>query len=118
MSNSNDEVRMPQNSSYMDAKRQEVQRRFSTVLEEFKKLLGDKTHPENQTAAYHKNVQGILGRMVSTADEIDQETPGGGIFALIALSLRSSLRMKDELVKQEVRIRDMEREIKQLKQRS
>jgi hypothetical protein len=112
-----DEVQIPQNSSYMDAKRQEVQRRFSTVLDEFKKLLGDKTHPDNQTAAYHKNIQGILGRMLSTAEEVDQQTPGGGLWALFAVSLRSHLRLKDELTKQEVRIRDMEREIKQLKQR-
>lgn len=112
-----DEVQIPQNSSYLDAKRQEVQRRFSTVLDEFKKLLGDKTHPENQTASYHKNIQGILGRMLSVADEADQQTPGSGLWALLAVSLRSHLRMKDELVKQEVRIREMELEIKRLKQR-
>lgn len=115
MSNNSDEVEIPQNSSYLDSKRQEAKRRFSVVIEEFKKLLADKTAPENQTAAYHNNVKGILGRMLSTADELDKSTPGEGIFGLIILSLRASLKMKDELVKLEIKIRDLEREVKKLK---
>ena len=43
--------------------------------------------------------------------------PGEGIFGLIILSLRSSLKMKDELIKTEVKLRELEREIKKLKVR-
>lgn len=111
----NDDIEIPKNSSYMDSKKQEAKARFSGVIEEFKKLLSDKTHPDNQTAAYHNNVKSILTRMLTSADELDKVVSGEGIFGLIILSLRSSLRMKDELVKTEVRIRELERELKKLK---
>ena len=77
--------------------------------------MGDKTHPDNQTQAYHNNVRSILTRMFTTADELDKLVPGEGIFGLIILSLRSSLRLKDDLIKAEVRIRELEREIKKTK---
>jgi hypothetical protein len=111
----NDEIEIPKNSSYLDSKKQESKVRFSGVIEEFKKLLGDKTHPDNQTAAYHNNVRSILTRMLTTADELDKVVPGEGIFGLIILSLRSSLKMKDEMVKIEVKLRELEREIKKTK---
>ena len=85
------------------------------VIEEFKKLLADKTHSDNQTTSYHNNVKSILTRMLTTADDLDKVVPGEGIFGLIILSLRSSLKMKDELVKTEVKIRELERELKKLK---
>lgn len=110
-----DDIEVPKNSSYMDSKRQEAKTRFAGVIEEFKKLLSDKTHPDNQTAAYHNNIKSILTRMLTTADELDKVVPGEGIFGLIILSLRSSLKMKDELIKTEVKIRELEREIKKLK---
>jgi hypothetical protein len=112
-----DDIEIPKNSSYMDSKKQESKSRFAGVIEEFKKLLSDKTHPDNQTAAYHNNVKSILTRMLTTADELDKVVPGEGIFGLIILSLRASLKMKDELVKTEVKIRELEREIKKLKVR-
>jgi len=111
----NDDIDIPKNSSYMDSKKQEAKNRFVGVIEEFKKLLGDKTHPDNQTPAYHNNVKSILTRMLTTADELDKVVSGEGIFGLIILSLRSSLKMKDELVKTEVKIRELERELKKLK---
>lgn len=110
-----DDIEVPKNSSYMDSKRQEAKTRFAGVIEEFKKLLSDKTHPDNQTAAYHNNIKSILTRMLTTADELDKVVPGEGIFGLIILSLRSSLKMKDELIKTEVKIRELEREMKKLK---
>ena len=111
----NDDIDIPKNSSYMDSKKQEAKTRFAGVIEEFKKLLGDKTHPDNQTPAYHNNVKSILTRMLTTADDLDKVVPGEGIFGLIILSLRSSLKMKDELIKTEVKIRELERELKKLK---
>jgi hypothetical protein len=110
-----DEIEIPKNSSYLDSKKQDAKSRFSGVLEEYKKLLGDKTHPDNQTAAYHNNVKSILTRLLTTADELDKVVPGEGIFGLIILSLRSSIKMRDELIKNEVKIRELERELKKLK---
>ena len=112
-----DEIEIPKNSSYLDSKKQEAKTRFSAVVEEFKKLLSDKTHTDNQTVAYHNNVRSILTRMLTTADELDKVVPGEGIFGLIILSLRSSLKIKDELIKLEVKQRELEREIKKLQAR-
>ncbi len=110
-----DEIDIPKNSSYLDSKKQELKTRFSAVVEEYKKLLGDKTHPDNQTASYHNNVRSILTRLLTSADELDKVVPGEGIFGLIILSLRSSLKMRDELIKNEVKLRELERELKKLK---
>lgn len=110
-----DEIEIPKNSSYLDSKKQEAKTRFSAVIEEYKKILGDKTHPDNQTPAYHNNVRSILTRLLTCADELDKVVPGEGIFGLVILSLRSSLKMRDELVKNEVKLRELDRELKKLK---
>jgi hypothetical protein len=110
-----DEIEIPKNSSYLDSKKQDAKTRFSAVIEEYKKILGDKTHPDNQTASYHNNIKSILTRLLTSADELDKVVPGEGIFGLIILSLRSSLKMRDELVKNEVKLRELERELKKLK---
>ena len=49
------------------------------------------------------------------ADELDDVNPGEGIFGLIILSLRSTLKVKDHIVDLEVRVRDLEREVSRLK---
>jgi hypothetical protein len=110
-----DEIEIPKNSSYLDSKKQDAKTRFSAVVEEYKKLLADKTHPDNQTQSYHNNVRSILTRLLTTADDLDKVVSGEGIFGLVILSLRSSLKMRDELVKNEVKIRELERELKKLK---
>lgn len=110
-----DEIEIPKNSSYLDSKKQDAKSRFSAVVEEYKKLLADKTHPDNQTTAYHNNVRSILTRLLTTADELDKVVSGEGIFGLVILSLRSSLKMRDELIRNEVKLRELERELKKLK---
>lgn len=112
-----DDVDIPSGSSFLEGKREEARKRFASSLEDFKKLLSDKTHPDNQTQAFQANVRSILSRMLASADALDKVFPGEGLFGLIAISLRSNLKIKDELLKQEVKIRDLEIEIKRLKTR-
>ena len=111
----NDDIEIPKSSSFLEAKRNESKNRFSLVLDEFKKLLNDKTHPDNQTQSYHNNVKSVLSRLLSNADELDKVNPGEGLFGLIIMSLRSSLRLKDDLVRMEVKIKELEREVKRLR---
>lgn len=111
----NDDIDIPKNSSFLEAKKNESKNRFSLVLDEFKKLLNDKTHPDNQTQSYHNNVKSVLTRLLSTADELDKVNPGEGLFGLIIMSLRSSIRLKDDMVKMEVKIKELEREVKKLR---
>lgn len=117
MSNQND-VELPKGSSYLNSKLEEAKTRFYNTVEEFKKLLADKTHPDQQTNAYHNNVKSILGRLLSTSDDLDKLNQGEGLFSLIILCLRSSLKTKDEIIRLEVKIRELEREIKKINLRS
>jgi len=106
------------NSSYMNYIKEDTRKKFGECLEDFKKLLSDKTHPDNQTNAYHSNVKSILTRMLSSADSLDKIFPGEGIFGLIAMSFRANLKLKDQLISMEVRIRELENELRKANTRS
>ena len=110
-----DDIKVPKNSRYMEAKRAKPQAEIEVAFNDFKKLLADKTHPDNQTPAFHNNVISILNRLLVAADQLDESNPGEGIFGLIILSLRSSLKLKDDITKMEVEIRELQREVERLK---
>lgn len=110
-----DDVNVPKNNRYMESKKTEAQNSVENAFNDFKKLLADKTHPDNQTPSYHKNVVSILNRLLVAADDLDGVNPGEGIFGLIVLSLRSILKIKDDNVRMEVEIRSLKREIGRLK---
>ena len=109
------DVRVPKNTKYMDSKKTEAQSKIENAFNDFKKLLADKTHPDNQTPAYHNNVVSTLNRLLVSADELDGVNPGEGIFGLIVLSLRSCLKLRDDNTSLEVEIRELRREINRLK---
>lgn len=110
-----DDFRLPESSSYMNSRKEDVRKKFVECLEDFKKLLADKTHPDNQTNAYHSNVKSVLTRMLSSADSLDKIFPGEGIFGLIAMNFRSNLKLKDQIILMEVRIRELENEVRKSK---
>lgn len=109
------DIKVPKNNRYMKSKKAEAQNTVESAFDGYKKLLSDKTHPDNQTPAYHNNVVAILNRLLVAADELDGVNPGEGIFGLIILALRSTLKLKDDNVKMEVEIRELKREIGRLK---
>ena len=109
------DVKGPSNNRYMDSKKSDAQSSVESAFNDFKKLLADKIHPDNQTPAYHNNVVSILNRLLVAADDLDGINPGEGIFGLIVLSLRSILKLKDDNIKLEVEIRDLKRETGRLK---
>jgi hypothetical protein len=109
------DVIVPKNNKYIDSKKSEAQSKVENAFNDFKKLLSDKTHADNQTPAYHNNVVSILNRLLVAADELDGINPGEGIFGLIVLALRSCLKLKDNNTALEVEIRDLRREIGRLK---
>ena len=55
----------------MDAKKGSSQNSIESAFNDFKKLLADKTHPDNQTEAYKANVISILNRLLVAADDLD-----------------------------------------------
>ena len=103
------------NSKYMESKKNRSKSKAESAFEDFKTLLSDKTHPDNQTDAYKKNVLDILNRLLVSADELDSEAPGQGIFSLIVLSLRSSIKLKDDYVKLEYENKKLKLEVDRLK---
>tara|TARA_Y100001937_G_scaffold55424_1_gene76364 strand:- start:1601 stop:1951 length:351 start_codon:yes stop_codon:yes gene_type:complete len=111
----NQDLNLPRNNHYVNSKKQEAQKKVENAFSDYKKILEDKTHPDNQTEAYKNNVISVLNRLLIAADEMDSENPGEGIFGLIVLSLRSNLKLRDEIVKMNVELRDLKMEIKRLK---
>ena len=109
------DIRIPANNKYLSSKKAVVQNTVEKAFDDYKALLKDKIHPDNQTPAYHKNAISVLNRLLVAADELDELNPGEGIFGLIILSLRSSLKLKDENLKLEVKLLELEREIKRVK---
>ena len=108
-------IKVPKNNRYLDSKKTEAQNTVENAFNDFKKILSDKIHPDNQTPAYHNNVVNILNRLLIAADELDGVNPGEGIFGLIVLSLRSILKLKDDNVKLEVELRELKRELGRIK---
>ena len=111
------EVNIPKGNKYIQSKRGDAKSKIEDAFSAFKKLLADKTHPDNQTSVYNKNLISTLNRLMVAADELDNENPGEGIFGLIILSLRSVLKIKDQNTVLEVRIRELEKEVSRLKKR-
>lgn len=109
------EIKVPKNTRYMDSKKSTAQNNIETAFNDFKGLLANKTHPDNQTPAYHNNVVSILNRLLVAADEMDGLNPGEGIFGLIVLSLRTSLKLHDDNIKLEVDVQSLRKEIGRLK---
>ena len=109
------DVKVPKNSRYLDNKKGKAKSDVESAFEAFKKLLADKTHPDNQTPAYHNNVVATLNSLLVAADRLDEENPGEGIFGLIVLSLRSSLKLRDDIIKLEVENREIKREMERVK---
>lgn len=101
-------------SQYL-ANKKTAAKKAESVFEEYKSLLSDKTHPDNQSEGYKKNVVDVLNRLLVCADEMDTQTPGQGIFSLIVLSLRSNLKLKDEIIKLEFENKKLKREIANIK---
>lgn len=109
-----EEIRSP-GSKYLDNKKNAIKKNAESAINDFKSLLVDKTHPDNQTTSYQNNVISILNRLLVAADELDTNNPGEGIFGLIVLCLRSILKIKDDNVRLEVEILNLKREIERIK---
>ena len=109
------EIKVPKNNRYLNSKKSDAQNSVESAFNDFKKLLSDKVHPDNQTPAYHNNVVSVLNRLLVAADNLDEVNPGEGIFGLIVLSLRSILKLKDDNLKLEVELRDLKRELGRVK---
>tara|TARA_R110000824_G_scaffold355336_1_gene542491 strand:+ start:19 stop:375 length:357 start_codon:yes stop_codon:yes gene_type:complete len=109
------DLKVPQNNKYLESKTKGVRNKVEEAFNDFKLLLTDKTHPENQTPGFHNRVVGILNNLLVAADDLDSTNPGEGIFGLIILALRSNLKLKDDRVKLEVEVRELRREIEKIK---
>jgi len=103
-------------SRYMESKKiQNAQRDLLRAIDEYKAILKDSVHPQNQNPTYKKREQHALDHMIKGASDLDSlmEEPGAGIFGLISLLFRSNLYLKNELVK--VRREMKQNEIKLMK---
>ena len=99
-------INIPQGNMFRQ--RKSNRQKTEEAISEFKKILDDKTLESNKTDGYKNNVITALNNLLVSANDLDSENPGEGVFSLIVLSLRSSLKLKD-------RINELEYENKQLK---
>lgn len=95
-----------------------VENKYEKTVNEFRALLSDKTHPNNRTDAYKKNVNSILNRLCLSADELDEKVPGQGIFGLLVVSLTTALALKDKNLELEVELNNLKKQVKKLEKRS
>jgi len=105
-----DDIKIPDRHARVSE--QEAKRRLELCMQDFKNLLSDKTHPDNQTAAMKKNTSSIVNRLLVAADEMDSIKPAEGTFALIVLNMMSLLKLRDENIKLEVEIKELRKEQK------
>lgn len=102
-------------AQYMEQMKAQAKNQITKVFDEYKEILRDKTHPDNQTPAYHKRMQGTIHRLLAAAHELDQVSPGEGIFALFTLSLTTNLKLKDKIIELEVENKKLQRQVKKIK---
>lgn len=89
-------------SAYMESKKiRDAQNDLIRAIDEYKLILKDSVHPENQNAAYKQVEQSALDKMIRGASDLDSlaDQPGAGIFGLISLLFRSNLYLKNEIIK-------------------
>ena len=98
----------------MFRQRKSNRQRAEEAISEFKKILDDKIHPSNQTDGYKNNIISCLNNLLVSANELDNENPGEGIFSLIVLSLRSSLKLRDRINELEVENKELKLKIKKI----
>ena len=105
-------INYPSND-YLNKKKQ-IRSSLESAMSRFKDLVKDKIHPKNKTKTYEDNTVDILNRLLVEANELDKVNPGEGIFSLIVLSLRTNLKLRDMIIEQEVKIKELELKIKKI----
>lgn len=93
-------------------KKQDEHAGFTNAIDEFKALLKDKTHPDNQTNLYHSNTKKVIERMLQEADNLPE---GQGVYGLFAFLLRTNLLQRDKMIDMELEISKLKNEIYKLK---
>jgi hypothetical protein len=91
-----------------------VRNSLEVAMNGFKDLIKDKIHPKNKSKAYEDNTIDILNRLLVEANDLDRTNPGEGIFSLIVLCLRTNLKLRDLMVEQEHKIKELEIRIKKI----
>lgn len=105
-------------SAYLKQMEQNAGAQIAKAFDEYKALMQEKIHPQNQTPAYHKKVQGIINRVMSAAYAMDEVNPGQGIFALFALSLSTNVKLKDKMIELEVENNRLKKNLNSLKKKN
>lgn len=102
-------------STFLKRESKKKESKAEQAIKDFGSLMSDKTHPDNQTEAYHNNVKSILNSLLVGADELENKNPGEGIYSMLILSLRSNLKLKDKIVELEVKMRELKSQMKRNK---
>ncbi len=94
-------------SDFLNRSHKKKETKAESAVKSYNSLMEDKTHKDNQTEAYERNVRHILNSLLEGADELEGSNPGEGIYTLIMLALRNNIRLKDKVVDLEYRIKKL-----------
>lgn len=94
-------------SDFLNRNHKKKETKAESAVKSYNSLMEDKTHKDNQTDAYEKNVRYILNSLLEGADELESANPGEGIYTLIMLALRNNIRLKDKIVDLEYRLKKL-----------
>jgi hypothetical protein len=101
------------NNDYLN-RQNKVRSSLEVAMGRFKDLIKDKIHPSNKTKTYDDTTVDILNNLLVEANELDKINSGEGIFSLIVLSLRTNLKLRDMIIEQEVKIKELELKLKRI----
>lgn len=108
-------------SNYLRNKKvQDAQNDLIRAIDEYKAVLKDSIHPDNQNAAYKKRELSSIDKMIKRASDLDMamDEPGAGIFSLISLLLSANLYLKNEIIKTRKQLKDYEIKLMKLESRT
>ena len=60
-------------STFLKRESKKKESKAEQAIKDFGSLMSDKTHPDNQTEAYHNNVKSILNSLLVGADELENK---------------------------------------------
>jgi hypothetical protein len=89
-------------SKYLESKTvRDAQVDLFRAIDEYKAILKDSVHPDNQNDNYKKREQIAIDKVIKGASDLDftLDSPGAGIFGVISLLFRSVLYLKNEIIK-------------------
>ena len=92
-------------SRFNNRREKSPSQRFEEIMHEVKDLFNDKTHPDNRTVNYKKVKTDTLNRILTAANDMDEESEASGTYAMFVMMNGLLFALKDKVLEQDVEIK-------------